>query len=235
MLAAQEPGAPLVHERWKDNLFITFAEDRSVEQIAGTADIKVTRTIRTARHCMLPMEGRGVLAYRDPRLRLLTLITSSQFPHSVQTGLCECLGLNDGDIRVISPDVGGGFGYKGVLSREEVALAWLARRLDHPVRWIEDSREHLTANANCREHHYSITGYASRDGKLIAIDCVGAVDAGAYSVYPISSALEAAQIANLLPALTSFPPTLPRGGGRHQQVRSCRIAASPGPASVSPR
>jgi carbon-monoxide dehydrogenase large subunit len=199
MIAAQEPGAPLVHESWRDNLFITFAEDRSVEQIAGTADIKVTRTIRTARHCMLPMEGRGALAYRDPRLRLLTLITSSQFPHSVQTGLCECLGLNDGDIRVISPDVGGGFGYKGVLSREEVALAWLARRLDHPVRWIEDSREHLTANANCREHHYQITGYASRDGKLIAIDCVGAVDAGAYSVYPISSALEAAQIANLLP------------------------------------
>jgi aerobic carbon-monoxide dehydrogenase large subunit len=199
MIAAQAPDAPLVHESWKDNLFITFAEDRAVEAIAETADIKVTRTIRTARHCMLPMEGRGALAYRDPRLRLLTLITSSQFPHSVQTGLCECLGLNDGDIRVISPDVGGGFGYKGVLSREEVALAWLARRLDHPVRWIEDSREHLTANANCREHHYQITGYASRDGKLIAIDCVGAVDAGAYSVYPISSALEAAQIANLLP------------------------------------
>jgi carbon-monoxide dehydrogenase large subunit len=199
MIAAQEPGAPLVHEGWKDNLFITFAEDRAVEQIAETADIKVTRTIRTARHCMLPMEGRGVLAYRDSRLRLLTLITSSQFPHSVQTGLCECLGLNDGDIRVISPDVGGGFGYKGVLSREEVALAWLARRVDHPARWIEDSREHLTANANCREHHYQITGYASHDGKLIAIDCVGAVDAGAYSVYPISSALEAAQIANLLP------------------------------------
>jgi carbon-monoxide dehydrogenase large subunit len=199
MIAAQQPGAPLVHESWKDNIFITFAEDRAVEQIAAGADIKVTRTIRTARHCMLPMEGRGVLAYRDPRLRLLTLVTSSQFPHSVQTGLCECLGLSDGDIRVISPDVGGGFGYKGVLSREEVAMAWLALQVDHPVRWIEDSREHLTANANCREHHYQITGYASRDGKLIAIDCVGAVDAGAYSVYPISSALEAAQIANLLP------------------------------------
>jgi carbon-monoxide dehydrogenase large subunit len=199
MIAAQAPGAPLVHESWKDNVFITFAEDRAAEQIAETADIKVTRTIRTARHCMLPMEGRGVLAYRDPRLRLLTVITSSQFPHSVQTGLCECLGLNDGDIRVISPDVGGGFGYKGVLSREEVALAWLAQRVDHPVRWIEDAREHLTANANCREHHYRITGYASRDGKLIGINCIGAVDAGAYSVYPISSALEAAQIANLLP------------------------------------
>ncbi len=199
MLAAQLPGSPLVHEHWKDNVFIEFSENGDVETAAASADIVVTRDIRTARHCMLPLEGRGVLAYRDPRLRLLTVVTSSQFPHSVQTGLCECLGLNDGDVRVISPDVGGGFGYKGVLSREEVALAWLARRLDHPVRWIEDSREHLTANANCREHHYRITGYASRDGKLLAIDCVGTVDAGAYSVYPISAGLEAAQIANLLP------------------------------------
>jgi aerobic carbon-monoxide dehydrogenase large subunit len=199
MIAAQQAGSALVHENWKDNIFIAFSEDRGVEQAALTADIKVTRDIRTARHCMLPLEGRGILAYRDPRLRLLTLITSSQFPHSVQTGLCECLGLDDGDVRVISPDVGGGFGYKGVLTREEVALAWLALRLDHPVRWIEDSREHLTANANCREHHYQITGYASREGKLLGIDCVAAVDAGAYSVYPISAGLEAAQIANLLP------------------------------------
>jgi carbon-monoxide dehydrogenase large subunit len=67
------------------------------------------------------------------------------------------------------------------------------------VRWIEDAREHLTANANCREHHYRITGHATRDGKLLGIDCVGAVDAGAYSAYPISAGLEAAQIANLLP------------------------------------
>jgi aerobic carbon-monoxide dehydrogenase large subunit len=199
MLAAQEPGAQLVHESWKDNVFIEFSESAGLENVAETADITVTRDIRTARHCMLPVEGRGVLAYRDPRLRLLTVITSSQFPHSVQTGLCECLGLNDGDVRVISPDVGGGFGYKGVLSREEVALAWLALRLDHPVRWIEDCREHLTANANCREHHYRITAYATREGKLLGIDCAGAVDAGAYSAYPISSALEAAQIANLLP------------------------------------
>ena len=199
MLAAREPGAPLVHESWKDNVFIEFSEHAGVENIAEAADITVTRDIRTARHCMLPLEGRGVLAYRDPRLRLLTVVTSSQFPHSVQTGLCECLGLNDGDVRVISPDVGGGFGYKGVLSREEVALAWLALQLDHPVRWIEDCREHLTANANCREHHYRITAYASRAGKLLGIDCVGAVDAGAYSAYPISSGLEAAQIANLLP------------------------------------
>ena len=94
-------------------------------------------------------------------------------PHVVQRGIAECLGLDDGAIRVISPDVGGGFGYKGLLCREEVALAWLARRTRRtmPVRWLEDCREHLTANANCREHHYRITGYADRDGRLLALDC----------------------------------------------------------------
>jgi aerobic carbon-monoxide dehydrogenase large subunit len=199
MIAACQPGSPLVHEEWGDNIFIEFSENGAIDEIAKTARIKVSRSIRTARHCMFPMEGRGVIAFRDPRLRYLTLITSTQFPHSVQTGLCECLGLDHGNIRVISPDVGGGFGYKGLLCREEVALGWLATQVDFPVRWLEDCREHLTANANCREHHYEITGYAAVDGKLLAIDCVGHVDAGAYSSYPISSAPEAAQIANLLP------------------------------------
>lgn len=199
MLSACEPGSPLVHEEWGDNIFVEFSENGPIEEVAKTAAIKVTKTIRTARHCMFPMEGRGVIAYRDPRLRYLTLITSTQFPHSVQTGLCECLGLDHGLVRIISPDVGGGFGYKGLLCPEEVALGWLALQVDHPVRWLEDCREHLTANANCREHHYQITGYADADGKLLAIDCVAHVDAGAYSAYPISSGLEAAQIANLLP------------------------------------
>ena len=199
MRAACAVGSPLVHEEWGDNIFVEFNEGSPINEVTKAAAIKVSRTIRTARHCMFPMEGRGVLAYRDPRLRYLTLITSTQFPNSVQTGLAECLGLEHGNVRIISPDVGGGFGYKGLLCREEVALGWLALQMDHPVRWLEDCREHLTANANCREHHYQITGYANADGKLLGIECVAHVDAGAYSSYPISSSVEAAQIANLLP------------------------------------
>src|SRR5262249_27084351 len=80
----------------------------------------------------------------------------------------------------------------GLLCREEVALAWLAMRVGTAVRLLEDCREHLSANANCREHHYRITAYADRDGRLLALDCAATVDAGAYSVYPTSSALEAA-------------------------------------------
>ena len=204
MLAARRTDAALVHDDWGDNIFVEFFEDGPVERVAETAAIKVTREIRTSRHCMYPMEGRGVVAYWDPRLAFLTVITASQMPHVVQQGIAECLGLEDGAVRVISPDVGGGFGYKGLLSREEVALAWLARRIGSHVRWLEDCREHLTANANCREHHYRITGYADRDGRLLAVDCVANVDAGAYSVYPTSSALEAAQIASLLPGPYDF-------------------------------
>jgi carbon-monoxide dehydrogenase large subunit len=204
MLAARRTDVALVHDDWGDNVFIEFFTDGAVERAAANAAIKVTREIRTARHCMVPIEGRAVVAYWDARLQFLTVISASQFPHVVQRGIAECLGLPDGAVRVISPDVGGGFGYKGLLSREEVALAWLARHTGESVRWLEDCREHLTANANCREHHYRITGYADRDGRLLALDCEANVDAGAYSVYPTSSALESAQIASLLPGPYDF-------------------------------
>src|SRR5580704_5146869 len=204
MIAARGRDAPLVHDDWADNIVMEFFADGPVDPVAAGAPIKVSREIRTARHCMFPMEGRGTLAWWDARLRFLTVVSSTQFPHCVQTGIAHCLGLEHGQVRVISPDVGGGFGYKGLLTREEVALAWLALRLGHPVRWIEDCREHLTANANCREHHYRITGYADRQGRLLALDCDASVDAGAYSTYPISSGLEAAQIASLLPGPYDF-------------------------------
>jgi aerobic carbon-monoxide dehydrogenase large subunit len=205
MLQACEPGSPRVHEDWDDNIFITFFEDGDVANALSEAAIRVSREIRTARQCMFPMEGRGVLAYKDPRLDFLTVVSATQMPHVVQRGIAGCLGLDDGKVRVISPDVGGGFGYKGLLLREEVALAWLANRVDHPVRWLEDCREHLSANANCREHFYRITGYADKDGRLLALDCEAYVDAGAYSVYPTSAALEAAQICNLLPGPYVLP------------------------------
>jgi carbon-monoxide dehydrogenase large subunit len=153
---------------------------------------------------MLPLEGRGVVAWWDDRLSYLTVITATQMPHIVQTGLAECLGLSDGAVRVISPDVGGGFGYKGLLCREEVVLGWLALHFGHPLRWLEDCREQLSANANCREHHYVITGYADSDGRLLGIDCEASVDAGAYSVYPTSAALEAGMIPSLLPGPYDF-------------------------------
>ena len=69
------------------------------------------------------------------------------------------------------------------------------------LRWLEDRREALTANANCREHHYLITAYADADGRLLALDCEATVDSGAYSAYPFSACLEGAQVVSILPGL----------------------------------
>ena len=204
MLAARRPDAPRVHEDWSDNLFLTTDADVDFAAVTAKAAVSVTRELRTARQVMSPIEGRGVVAQWDDRLGQLIITTSTQQPHIVRSGLAECLALDEGKIRVVAPDVGGGFGYKGVLLTEEVALAWATRRLKAPLRWLEDRRENLTANANCREHHYVLTAYADAAGRLLALDCEATVDAGAYSAYPFSACLEAGQIASILPGLYDF-------------------------------
>ncbi|HJU22674.1 MAG TPA: xanthine dehydrogenase family protein molybdopterin-binding subunit [Casimicrobiaceae bacterium] len=220
MVEARRPEAPRVHDAWDENVFIEVREARNFDDAVDNAPIKVRRRIRTSRQCAFPLEGGGVLARWDDRLRLLTVFSSTQVPHTVQRCLADCLGMGDGQIRVISPDVGGGFGSKCVVRREEVAVAWLACRLARPVRWLQDCREHLVANANCREHDYDITGYAARDGTLRAIDCVVHVDAGAYSAYPVSAATEATQLANILPG----PYVLPS-----YRCRSAAVATNKSP------
>ena len=204
MRAARQPGSALVHEHWGDNVFLETAVDIGIAT-AFDAPIKVTRTISTGRQCMAPIEGRGCVAVLDHRADQLVLHTASQMPHIVRSGLAECLGLEEGRVRIVSPDVGGGFGYKAILLAEEICLGWLALRRRHAVRWLEDRREHLTANANCREHHYEITVYAERDGRLRGVDCEAIVDSGAYSAYPFSACLEAAQVASILPGPYDFP------------------------------
>src|SRR5260370_9761981 len=171
MLKARQAGAQLVHEGWGDNIFLTTDIDVAFAAVKAKAARAVVRELRTSRQVMSPVEGRGVVAYQDTRLDPLVVISATQQPHIVRSGLAECLGLDEGRIRVISPDVGGGFGYKGVLLAEEVALAWATRRLGHPLRWIEDRRENLTAGANCRQHHYRLTPYADHAARLLRLHC----------------------------------------------------------------
>jgi carbon-monoxide dehydrogenase large subunit len=226
MLTAPLPTAPLLHDGWSTNAFLETRRDDDVSDLDAIAAAKVTRTLRTSRQCMSPIEGRGVLAEWDPRLEQLIVTTAAQMPHVTKTGLAECLGLDEGQVRVVAPDVGGGFGYKGILLPEEVVCASLAMRLGRPVRWLEDRFEQLSANANCREHHYIITAWADREGKLLGVECEAIVDAGAYSSYPFGACLEAAQVGSILPgpyvlprlrchtvsACTNKPPILPYRG-----------------------
>ncbi len=204
MLEAVKPGAPKVHDHWPDNVFLETNTGGNIAEIAATAPVRVSRTIRTARQCMVPLEGKGVVVHWDRHVEQLVLTTSTQMPHIVRAGLSECLGIDQGLIRVVAPDVGGGFGWKGLLQPEEVVAAWIAMRLDRPIRWTEDRREHLVAAANAREHHYEITAYADERGRLLGIEADAWVDAGAYSVYPFSACLEAAQIGSILPGPYDF-------------------------------
>ncbi len=133
MLAAREPASALVHEHWGDNVFLETQVDVNFAA-ALDAPIQVSRTISTARQCMAPLEGRGAVVHLDHRMDQLVVHSASQMPHIVRNGLSECLGIEQGRIRIVAPDVGGGFGYKGILLAEEICLAWLALRCGHPVR-----------------------------------------------------------------------------------------------------
>ena len=199
MLDAVRPGAARIHEDWPDNVFLVSSTGPEFDPSLEEAPIRVTREIRTSRQCMAPLEGKGCLAVFERHTEQLTLWTSTQMPHIVRTGLCEVLGLDHRAVRVVAPDVGGGFGWKGLLQPEEICCAWAALRVDRPVKWLEDRREHLVAAANCREHHYVVTAYADRTGKLLGLDARAHVDAGAYSVYPFSACLEGAQVVSNLP------------------------------------
>jgi aerobic carbon-monoxide dehydrogenase large subunit len=205
MRDARRPGAPLVHDTIRGNVYIEVGYDGDVEAVARNAPVRVTRELRTARQVMSPIECRGFIAQWDTRLDQLILHGATQFPHVVRTGLAEVLQIPEVQVRVISPDVGGGFGYKAILAGEEVCLAWLAMHCGHPVRWLEDRREQLTANANCREHHYRMTAYADRSGKILAFDAETAVDSGAYSAYPFTSAIEPSQVSAILPGPYDIP------------------------------
>jgi len=201
---ALSPDAGRVHDDWPDNLCLRTEVEQDLSELENNAPVKIEREINTARQCMMPMEGKGVLAYWDDRASQLVVISATQVSHIVRTGLSECLGLEQGAIRVQTVDIGGGFGYKATLQPEEVCIAWLALKYRAPFRWIEDRREHLTAGANTREHHYKIKAYADERGKLLGLDAEVWVDIGAYSVYPFTACIEAAQAGGNLPGPYKF-------------------------------
>ncbi len=226
MLAATAEDAPLIHEDWNDNIVMETFTDDDFGKIADRATVVVRREYRMARQAMNPMEGKAVFAEWDDRTDQLVMWTATQVPHLIRNGLAEFLDLEQRQVRVIAPDVGGGFGYKALLQPEEVVAGWLTRHLGRPVRWVEDRREHLVAGANCREHHYFVTVHATPAGRILGLDCDVTVDAGAYSAYPFTNGLEGAMAHGNLPGpydieayrcrtrtmTTNKPPLMPYRG-----------------------
>jgi len=193
-----------IHDEWPDNCFLTLNYESGFAAGSSNAPIVVTREMSLARQAMVPLEGKAVLACWDARSDQLVVYTSTQVPHIIRAGIAQFLGLSQGQVRVVSPDVGGGFGYKCVLQPEELCVAWLARKYRAPFRYIEDRREHLVAGANSRQHHYRLTGYADERGRLKALDAEITIDGGAYSNWPFTVALEPGQVIGNLPGPYDF-------------------------------
>jgi carbon-monoxide dehydrogenase large subunit len=202
--AGRAPGAALLHEHWGDNLFLQTSFDSGIAPVIETAPVKVELELSCARQTMHPMEGKGVVAWWDHRAGQLVVHSSTQVPHLIRAGLAEVLGIPQAILRVAPPDIGGGFGYKCQLQPEEICVAWLALTRKAAFRWVEDRREHLVAGANARQHHYKLTAYADKRGKLLGLDAEISVDTGAYSVWPFTAVLEAAQAGGNLPGPYDF-------------------------------
>src|SRR3989441_496530 len=183
-IASAERGlatAARLHAQWPDNAALVARGAVGDPKTAlADADVVVHETIRHARLAAAPIEPRGVLAYDDPDSGALVVVSSTQNPYRVREAIASVLELPVERVRILVPDVGGGFGPKGAVSPEDVLVAAAARRLGRPVKWVETRREDLTALGQDREQVHDVTIGFARDGRIVGIDATFLADVGAY-------------------------------------------------------
>ncbi|MEI7771210.1 MAG: molybdopterin cofactor-binding domain-containing protein, partial [Chloroflexales bacterium] len=150
-LRALEPGAPIIFAGMKDNI------DHARKRVRGDADAAFAAAHRVVKQRMvnqrlfgMPMEGRAVVASPDAATGGITLWTSTQTPHQVRGEVAAVLRLSEGQVRVIAPDVGGGFGVKIGVFPEDALIGALSMRLGVPLRWVESRLEHVFATTHGR-------------------------------------------------------------------------------------
>jgi carbon-monoxide dehydrogenase large subunit len=197
---ALAPGAPLVHSNARNNTVVDTGLDAGdvAGAFAAAAEI-VEFTFVSRRQSAMPLEARAALAQFDPATGRVTLSISAQAPHMVRTGVADALGMPEADLRVIAPDVGGGFGQKVPTIPEHVIAVWAARRLRCAVAWIEDRLENLTASFHSRDQRLALRGAFAADGRLLALEADILCNIGAYGNVPVTAAVEP------LMAMTELP------------------------------
>ena len=132
---ALETGATLVHDESKDNVVFSFKVNKgNVDQALQEAPYSLRERFRHHRYCAAPLEGRGVVAWVEPKTDILTVWSSTQMPHLVRRHIAAQLNLPEETVRVIAPDIGGGFGPKVFVYPEEILVPFLALQLGRPVK-----------------------------------------------------------------------------------------------------
>ncbi|WP_212523315.1 xanthine dehydrogenase family protein molybdopterin-binding subunit [Actibacterium sp. MT2.3-13A] len=183
--AALAPGAPLVDDTLPDNL-VSHQSFRAGDPVARRAEAArvVEARFDLHRHTHVPMETRGCLADWDAGRSHLTMHIGTQAPHPMRSQLAARMGLTETQVTVISPDIGGGFGQKIALYREELTVAALSRHFGRPVRWREDRLENLTSASHARETHCVTRAAVRADGRILGLELDLTEDFGAYCFYP---------------------------------------------------
>ncbi|MEA2945675.1 MAG: aerobic carbon-monoxide dehydrogenase large subunit, partial [Alphaproteobacteria bacterium] len=168
--AALAPGAPQVHGEAPGNVIVEGkVKTPGCDAKMASAQRRIRIDVRSHRQNALPMEPRAAHAVWDPASRRVTLNCATQMPHAMRTIIAELIGMPESDLRVIAPDVGGGFGQKMSLAAEFVVVTWLARKLETSVAWAEDRRENLIACFHSRDQYISLEGAFDNDAKLVAL------------------------------------------------------------------
>ena len=178
---AAKPGAPVLHEDVPGNVAFVFpSRGGNYARAAKKADVRVRQRLINQRVIPNAMEPRAVLAEYDPGTESLTVHSSTQGPHNVKRLISEVLGFPEHRLRVVAPDVGGGFGSKLHLYPEEVLCAFLARELERPVKWTESRSEGFVATNHGRDHVQDIEVAAKSDGTITGLKATIHANLGAY-------------------------------------------------------
>ncbi len=174
--------APLARQGLESNLSSRFeARYGDWSAAVAAADIVVKEDLVIHRASGHPLEGRALVAAPDPASGGLIVWAAVQSAHGFRSGLAAALGLPEHRVRAITPDVGGGFGVKNGVYPEDVVVAWLALRLQRPVRWQEDRREHFLGCVHEREQVQHLEAAAKRDGTVLGVRARIVVDVGPYN------------------------------------------------------
>jgi carbon-monoxide dehydrogenase large subunit len=179
---ALAPQAPRAHRARNSNLLIEFQQSYGeVADAFAHAPRRANVNLKQHRGGAHSIEGRGALAVYDANEDRLTLWSSTQLAHEVRGFLMTMLRLDENQLRVVAPDVGGGFGAKFVMYPEEVTLAASCLLLRRPIKWIEDRREHFLAAIQERDQYWDLDVAFDHDGRLLAVRGQLIHDEGAYT------------------------------------------------------
>ncbi len=222
--AAARSGAPLLHEEAGTNVLVSREFKRGeVDDAFASAPMCVGGRFRMRRKTAMAIEPRACLAEYEMSRETLTLYSATQVPGIVRDALAMALAIPSDRIRVVAPDVGGGFGGKGSLYPEEIFVCAAARRLERPIKWTSDRMEDLAATSQGFDEIVDAELAVGDDGRVVGLraDVIG--DVGAYSIYPWTAALEPVQVVSFLPG----PYRVPQYRGRVRAVATSKAPTGP--------